>query len=199
MSSADGQESTATGSCLAAVTRRGILRVAAALAPGILLAGQQNSGVLARRPPDPRRMVRFPEKRELVLQTDRPPQLETPLHYFRQDLTPNDAFFVRWHLEGIPTEVDTRSFRLQIDGHVQRPLSVSIEDLRQRFRSASVIAIAQCSGNSRSLFTPRVAGAQWRHGAMGNARWTGVRLRDLLEIAGIRAGSVDISFDGLDE
>jgi hypothetical protein len=73
MTSAIGQESTTNGSCLAAVTRRAILRVAAALAPGILLAGQQNSSVFARRPADPRRMVRFPEKRELVLQTDRPP------------------------------------------------------------------------------------------------------------------------------
>ena len=200
MSSANGQESTTNGAFNAAVTRRGILRVAAALAPGILLgAGQDNSGVLAWRPTDPRRMVRFPEKRELVLQTDRPPQLETPLHYFRQDFTPNDAFFVRWHLAGIPTQVDTRSFRLQIDGHVQRPLSLSLDDLRQRFQPTSVIAIAQCSGNSRGLFTPRVAGAQWRHGAMGNARWTGVRLRDLLEAAGIRAGAVDVSFDGLDE
>jgi sulfite dehydrogenase len=199
MSSANGQESITNGSSLGALTRRGILRAAAALAPGILLAGPQNSGLLARGPTDPRRMVRFPEKRELVLQTDRPPQLETPLRYFRRDLTPNDAFFVRWHLAGIPTQVDTRSFRLQIDGHVRRSFSLSLDDLRQRFEPMSLIAIAQCSGNSRSLFTPRVAGGQWRHGAMGNALWTGVRLRDLLEAAGIRAGAIDVSFDGLDE
>src|SRR6202022_122283 len=62
-----------------------------------------------------------------------------------------------------------------------------------------VIALAQRSGNSRSLFEPRVAGGQWRHGAMGNALWTGVRLRDLLDAAGIRAGAIDVSFDGLDE
>jgi sulfite dehydrogenase len=200
MLSKDEQELTKNGSSKAAVTRRGILRVAASLTPGILLAaGQQNSSFLGRRPSDLRRMARFPEKRELVLQTDRPPQLETPLHYFLQDFTPNDAFFVRWHVAGIPTQVDTRSFRLQIDGHVQRPLSLSLDDLRRRFEPVSVIAIAQCSGNSRSLFTPRVAGGQWRHGAMGNALWTGVRLRDLLEAAGIRAGAVDVSFDGLDE
>jgi DMSO/TMAO reductase YedYZ molybdopterin-dependent catalytic subunit len=144
-------------------------------------------------------MVRFPEKREMVLLTDRPPQLETPLHYFQQDFTPNEAFFVRWHLAGIPARVDTRSFRLTVDGHVQRSLSLSLDDLRRRFEPVSVIAIAQCSGNSRSLFQPRVAGGQWRHGAMGNALWTGVRLRDLLEAAGIRAGAVDVSFDGLDE
>jgi hypothetical protein len=62
-------------------------------------------------------MVRFPEKRELILLTDRAPQLETPLHYFRQDFTPNEAFFVRWHVAGIPTHADTGVFELQVDGH----------------------------------------------------------------------------------
>src|SRR5215467_1644762 len=65
-------------------------------------------------------LVRFPEKTDLILRTDRPPQLETPLHYFREDLTPNDAFYVRWHMEGIPTSIDLRTFRLQIAGHVER-------------------------------------------------------------------------------
>src|SRR3974390_234870 len=66
------------------------------------------------RPGD--QLVRFPEKTDLILRTDRPPQLETPLHYFREDFTPNEAFYVRWHLEGIPTSVDLGSFRLQIGG-----------------------------------------------------------------------------------
>lgn len=183
------------------LSRRKIFRIATQLAPG-LLAARNGIGVdlLPRNSSsDTRRMVRFPEKREMVLLTDRAPQLETPLHYFRQDLTPNDAFFVRWHLAGIPTSVDTNSFRLVIDGHVQRALSLSLEDLRRRFEAVSVVSIAQCSGNSRSLFMPRVAGGQWKHGAMGNAQWTGVRLRDLLNAAGIRARAVDVTFDGLDE
>lgn len=70
-----------------------------------------------------RRLVRFPEKTGLILITDRPPQLETPLHYFRQDLTPNEAYFVRWHLSGYPTQVDTRTFRLRLDGQVANPQS----------------------------------------------------------------------------
>lgn len=144
------------------------------------------------------RLVRFPEKVELRLLTDRAPQLETPLHYFRQDLTPNEAFFVRWHLEGIPTDVDTRTFRLKIRGHVKTALEFSLDDLRQQFEPVSLIALNQCSGNSRSFFAPRVPGGQWRHGAMGNARWTGVRLSDLLDKAGIRAGAVDVTFGGLD-
>jgi DMSO/TMAO reductase YedYZ molybdopterin-dependent catalytic subunit len=177
----------------AKVTRRTMLRVAAQFGPGLLAANRRAHSASLHR------MVRFPEKRELILQTDRPPQLETPLHYFRQDLTPNEAFFVRWHLAGIPTSVDTGSFRLQVDGHVRRSLVLSLEDLRRRFEPVSIVAVAQCSGNSRSLFAPRVPGAQWKHGAMGNALWTGVRLRDLLDAAGIRAAAIDVSFDGLDE
>src|SRR6202035_814931 len=81
----------------------------------------------------PPKLVRFPEKTEMILLTDRPPQLETPIHYFRQDLTPNEAFFVRWHLEGIPTSVDLRTFRLNVSGHVRQPLLLSMDELRAQF------------------------------------------------------------------
>jgi DMSO/TMAO reductase YedYZ molybdopterin-dependent catalytic subunit len=124
--------------------------------------------------------------------------LETPWQYYRHDLTPNEAFYVRWHLEGIPTHVDLRTWRLRIDGHVERPLDLSMEELR-RIEPVSLVAVNQCSGNSRSLFAPRVPGGQWVNGAMGNARWTGVRLRDLLRRAGLRAGAMQVTFQGLDE
>lgn len=145
-----------------------------------------------------RRLARFPEKTDLILLTSRPPQLETPLHYFLQDLTPNEAFYVRWHLAVIPTTVDLRTFRLHIGGHVERPLNLSVADLRQQFEPVSLVAVNQCSGNSRSLYSPRVPGGQWGNGAMGNARWTGVRLRDLLDKAGVKAGAVDVQLDALD-
>src|SRR6202051_4969032 len=180
------------------MNRRRFLELAGTAGAALMTGPDRMASVLAA-PSDNVDLARFPEKTELILLTDRPPQLETPLHYFRQDLTPNEAFFVRWHVAGIPTHVDTGVFRLLVDGHVRRSLSLSLDDLRRRFEPVSVIAIAQCSGNSRSLFEPRVAGGQWRHGAMGNALWTGVRLRDLLDTAGIRAGAVDVSFDGLDE
>jgi sulfite dehydrogenase len=132
------------------------------------------------------------------LLTDRPPQLETPLHYFRQDLTPNEAFFVRWHLEGIPTSVDLRTFRLNVGGHVQQPLQLSVDDLRSQFEPISIIAVNQCSGNSRSFFKPHVPGGQWKNGAVGNAKWTGVPLKSLLTRAQVKPGAVDVSFNGLD-
>ena len=148
--------------------------------------------------PDLRQLARFPEKAPLILLTDRPPQLETPLHYFRQDITPNNAYFVRWHLAGIPLEVNANEWRLEVTGSVNRQLSLSLYDLRRRFEAVSMIAFNQCSGNSRGLFEPRVAGGQWRHGAMGNAGWKGVRLKDVLDCAGVRPHSVEVAFRGLD-
>jgi sulfite dehydrogenase (cytochrome) subunit A len=143
-------------------------------------------------------MVRYPQKTDLILLTDRPPQLETPLHYFQTDLTPNDAFFVRWHLSGIPTSVDTRTFRLEVSGNVAKPLSFSVADLRSKFEPVSMVALCQCAGNARSYFDPRVPGGQWGLGAMSNARWKGVRLKDVLERAGVRPGNVQVGFRGLD-
>jgi DMSO/TMAO reductase YedYZ molybdopterin-dependent catalytic subunit len=143
-------------------------------------------------------LVRYPEKTELILLTDRPPQLETPLKYFRTDLTPNDAFFVRWHFSGIPTTVDLRTFRLEVGGHVSKPLSLSLSELQSKFEPVSLVAVAQCAGNSRSLFEPRVPGGQWGNGAIGNARWKGVRLKDVLDAAGVLPGSVQVGLLGLD-
>jgi DMSO/TMAO reductase YedYZ molybdopterin-dependent catalytic subunit len=144
-------------------------------------------------------MARFPEKRSLILLTDRPPQLETPISIFKQDITPNDAFFVRWHESAIPTAVDLRTFRLTLGGHVARPLSFSVEDLRKNFEPISFQAVGQCSGNSRGFFQPRVAGGEWGNGAVGNAKWTGVRLKDLLAKANVKPDPVDVTFAGLDE
>ena len=140
----------------------------------------------------------FPEKSELILHTDRPPNLEMPGYGLMHDITPNEDFFVRWHLAGVPTSVDLNTFRLKVGGHVQADQSFSIDDLRKRFEPVSFVAVNQCSGNSRSFFTPRVPGGQWANGAIGNARWTGVRLKDLLAEAKLKPDAVDVSFQGLD-
>jgi DMSO/TMAO reductase YedYZ molybdopterin-dependent catalytic subunit len=140
----------------------------------------------------------FPEKGEMILQRIRPPLLETPFEVFDQGvLTPNDQFFVRWHLAAVPQKVDVTTFRLAVDGHVERPLSLSLAEMLALPR-VELVAVNQCSGNSRGLFQPRVAGGEWGNGAMGNARWTGFRLRDLLDRAGVKAGAVQVQFNGLD-
>lgn len=140
----------------------------------------------------------FPGKRAMILQRSRPPLLETPMSVFaRHDLTPNDRFFVRWHWADIPTAVDARAFRLRVGGHVERPLALELDQLL-RLPRTELVAVNQCSGNSRGYFGPRVPGAQWGHGAMGNARWTGVPLRQVLDLAGVRAGAGQVRFGGLD-
>ena len=139
-----------------------------------------------------------PEKVPLILLTDRPVQLETPRHYFRTTFTPNEAFYVRWHLEGIPNAVDLKNWKLQVEGNVNKPTALSLSDLMQNFKPASLAAVNQCSGNSRSRLQPRVPGGQWGNGAMGNAMWTGVRLRELLDMAGVKSGSLQVQFQGLE-
>ena len=143
-------------------------------------------------------IVRYPEKKDMVLLTDRPPQLETPLNIFRQDITPNDYFFVRWHMSQIVTKIDIDTFRLYIGGAVNKTLALSMNDLKTKFAADSITALAICAGNSRSTFVPKVPGSQWVNGGMGNAKWKGVRLKDILKMAGVKQGAIDVTFEGLD-
>jgi DMSO/TMAO reductase YedYZ molybdopterin-dependent catalytic subunit len=141
----------------------------------------------------------FPQKGAMVLQRARPPLLETPFEVFDQGIfTPNDRFYVRWHIANIPTVVDPTTFRLRVRGHVRQPLSFTLDELVRKFTPIEFAAVNQCSGNSRGFFTPRVAGGQWANGAMGNALWTGVSLKAVLDRAGVKAGALQVRFNGLD-
>ena len=141
--------------------------------------------------------VVYPQKVPLLRLTDRPVQLETPRHYFLTPLTPNAAFFVRYHLDVIPNAVDLSTWRLHVEGNVENPLALSLPELL-KLEATKLVAVNQCSGNSRSRFQPRVAGGQWGNGAMGCAEWLGVRLRTLLDMAKPKSGTVQIQFQGLD-
>jgi DMSO/TMAO reductase YedYZ molybdopterin-dependent catalytic subunit len=144
------------------------------------------------------RIATYPQKAPLILLTDRPVQLETPRHYFLSTFTANEAFYVRWHLQTLPNSVDLKEWRLRVEGNVEKALKLSFLDLVTRFKMTSVAAVNQCSGNSRSRLQPRVAGGQWGNGAMGNAHWTGVKLREILDAAAVKSGSVQVQFEGLD-
>lgn len=178
------------------VRRAGVLALASAPL-GALAAVDTGEGVTFAAGPRP--LVRYPGKRELILVHSRPPHLETPFATFNEGvLTPNDAFFVRYHLAGLPTTIDPLSYRLAVKGAVKSPLSLSLAELKSMAPHAEVVAVNQCSGNSRGFFSPRVFGAQLANGAMGNARWTGVPLKAVLEKAGVAAGAKQVTFDGLD-
>jgi DMSO/TMAO reductase YedYZ molybdopterin-dependent catalytic subunit len=140
----------------------------------------------------------LPGKLPLIKKTFRPPNFETPIQYFRNPYTQNKAFFVRWHLAGIPI-VDAAKWRLKIGGEsANREVAFNLNQLRTDFVPAQVTAVCQCSGNRRGLFEPHVAGVQWGVGAMGNAVWRGVRLKDLLAKAGVKSDAVEVAFNGAD-
>jgi sulfite dehydrogenase len=147
-----------------------------------------------------RPLVQYPGKRPLIQLTSRPPQLETPFSVFGEGaITPNDAFFVRYHLTLSPPEINPDSFRLSVKGKVSNPVSLSLEELKREFEPVELVAVNQCSGNSRGFSSPRVAGGQLAHGAMGNARWKGVSLKAVLDRAGVIDGARQVVFNGLDE
>ena len=140
----------------------------------------------------------LPGKEALIKQTYRPPNYETPINYFDAPFTPNNRFFVRYHNAIIP-EVKTSEWRLRIAGDaVQTPLELSLEQLRRDFEQVEIAALCLCSGNRRGAFEPPVPGLQWGSGAMGNALWRGVRLKDVLAGAGIDKSALEVSLAGAD-
>jgi DMSO/TMAO reductase YedYZ molybdopterin-dependent catalytic subunit len=142
----------------------------------------------------------FPQKGPMILQRTRPPLLETPWDVFDQGVfTPNDQFYVRWHWAVIPTEIDVNGFRLNVRGHVNQTTALSLNDILHGLPRVEIAAVNQCSGNSRGFFQPRVPGGEWANGAMGNALWAGVRLKDVLDRAGVKAGAVQVRFSGMEE
>jgi sulfite dehydrogenase (cytochrome) subunit A len=145
-----------------------------------------------------RPLVKYPQKRPMIGQTSRPPQLETPFAVFNDGpITPNNAFFVRYHLAGLPYDLDPDKFTLEVKGKVDKPLKLSLKDIR-KMKATEIVAVNQCSGNSRGFSEPRVAGGQLGNGAMGNARWLGVPLKTVLAMAGVQSGAKQVVFGGMD-
>ena len=187
-------------------TRRTFLRQTAALGAGGILTSSAFEAIAGQgRVTLPfengtRELVAFPQKRPLIVLTSRPPQLETPFAVFNEGLlTPNDAFFVRYHWSGLPLSINPATYRLRVTGKVDTTLELSLDALRRIAPPVEIVAVNQCSGNSRGHFTPRVNGGQLSNGAMGNARWTGVPLKTVLDKAGVQRGAVQVSFNGLDQ
>lgn len=160
-----------------AIDRRDFLRAAAvgALAPTAVLEGAE---------------------RHMLQMGGYPLNAETPLELLTDYLTPNDLFFVRSHW--IPRVPDAKTWRLSVDGAVNKPLKLSLADLKKLPR-AEATCVLQCAGNGRGLQRPVMPGVQWMYGAVGNARWTGVRVRDLLARAGVKAGAAHLHLFGSDD
>src|SRR5256714_5373270 len=182
------------------LTRRGLITSGAGL---VLAARKAAAGPLdlpAALPEGARGnavLDALPGKKPLIKLSYRPPNYETPLEYFRTAITPNDAFFVRYHLANIP-EVDVSTWKIALGGDgANGEAEFTLEDLK-RLPAAELVAVNLCSGNRRGLFQPHVPGVEWSYGAMGCARWKGARLKDLLDKVGLKKDAIKILFDGAD-
>ena len=186
-------------------SRRGFLQSAAAGGAGLLLPRHLFAANAIFGPSDlpqgfldTATLENLPGKMPLIRKSFRPPNFETPLSYFEQAFTPNNAFFVRYHVADIP-QVDAESWRLTIAGDAAtKSIELSLNDLKTQFEQVEINALCMCSGNRRGLFQPHVAGVQWGHGAMGNARWKGVRLKDLLARAEPQKSALEVGLNGAD-
>jgi sulfite oxidase len=163
------------------LTRRTLLRLAAGAAavPGLPFAETAPAA----------------KKSRMIVRSVRPEDLEMPLEFFDQDITPIEHFFVRTHTYA--PMVSLSEWRLDVNGLVRAPLKLTMADLRQLPR-AEVVSVLECAGNGRALYRPTIPGLQWEYGAAGNGRWTGVRLADVLKKAGIREGALEVLFEGAD-
>ena len=136
-------------------------------------------------------------KKPLIQLSDRPPNYESPLEYLRTPITPNDQFFIRYHLSDIP-EVKAEGYKIAVGGDgANSPFELTLDDLK-KMPAVEVVAVNQCSGNRRGLSTPHVQGVEWGYGAMGCARWKGARLKDILDKVGLKKEAIEIGFNGAD-
>src|SRR5215475_9341814 len=187
------------------ITRRRLLEVtgaAAALAGsdlGSSLTSVAHAQALSPVLPEGTRgealLETLPGKKPLIKLSYRPPNYETPLSYLGTPITPNDAFFVRYHLADIP-KVDAKTWRVRLGGEgANSQAQLSLDDLKA-LPASEIVAVCQCSGNRRGLFQPHVPGVEWGYGAMGCARWKGARLKEVLDRVGLKHEAVEVVFNG---
>jgi sulfite oxidase len=141
--------------------------------------------------------VDFPGEDGMVLRSFRFIDLESPVAYFNSWLTPVPHFFVRNHMHE-PIQFDADGWQLTIGGEVEKPVTLTFADLR-KMDAHSVVNTLECAGNGRGFYRPQVPGIQWGKGAVGTARFSGPRLRDVLQQAGVKASGKHVMFRGLDE
>jgi DMSO/TMAO reductase YedYZ molybdopterin-dependent catalytic subunit len=165
------------------------------MAGAALLAGSAPAGLAWAFPQG--QAVDFPGEDGMILRSLRFVDLETPVEYFDSWLTPVPHFFVRNHMHE-PSELDPRDWRLSIGGEVEKPLTLSLAELT-KIEAHSVVNTLECAGNGRSLQRPQVPGIQWGKGAVSTARFSGPRMRDVLQRAGVKTTGRHVMFRGLDE
>jgi sulfite oxidase len=163
---------------------------------GAALAAGVAPALLARAFPQ-EQLVEFPGEDGMILRSFRFVDIESPVEYFNSWLTPVPHFFVRNHMHE-PSELNADDWHLSIGGEVEKPITLSLAEL-SKIETHSVVNTLECAGNGRSLHRPQVPGIQWGKGAVGTARFSGPRLHDVLQKAGIKSTGKHVMFRGLDE
>jgi sulfite oxidase len=159
--------------------------VAAAAFPPLLAAAGEQPG------------VSIPGEAGTIVRSARFFDLEMPPEFFDSWITPASHFFVRNHMHE-PTTLDRETWRLGIGGEVEKPLTLSLADL-EKLGTHAVTNTLECAGNGRGFYQPHVPGVQWQKGAVGTARFSGPRLRAILERAGVKVSGKHVMFHGRDE
>ncbi|MEP2935207.1 MAG: sulfite oxidase [Gilvibacter sp.] len=151
---------------------------------------------LAMQDPDPFKM--FSKSKEMVVLNDKPWNIEAQAHLLDDKITPNSAMFIR-NNGLIPQEIDAKTWTLTIDGEaVKQSKSYTLDELKTKFSQHTYQLTLECGGNGRSEFNPPAKGNQWTVGAVHCAQWTGVRLKDVLEDAGIKSNAIYIGYHAVD-
>jgi len=162
----------------------------------------ESTRIPAELPDGAREIARFvdlPDKRRMLRLSDRPPNYATPVDVFTDAVTPNDRFYVSYHLAGVPTADDMDDWSLSIGGDaVERPVQLKLSDLLD-LPSNEILTVCQSAGNRRGFVDPHVAGVQWPDGGMGCAVWRGPVLRDVLKPAGVRTNALEVWLSGADK
>jgi DMSO/TMAO reductase YedYZ molybdopterin-dependent catalytic subunit len=165
--------------------------------PEAIAAGLDLSPALPPGTREEATLESLPGKKPLIKLAYRPPNYESPIEYLRTPITPNDEFFVRYHLSDIP-EVDPKTWKVSVGGEgANGQAEISLDDLK-KMPAHELTAVCQCSGNRRGLFNPHVVGVEWGYGAMGCAKWKGARLKDILDKVGLKKEAVEIVMGGAD-
>lgn len=181
--------------------RRGLLKGAGLAAMGAAVGGAVPfasnlpaglvPAALAQTPaPSGPKLLKMDGKAELVVLGDRPLVAETPEHMLDDDVTPTEKFFIRNNGQMPEPTATPDAWELTIDGEVNTPLKITLGELKKRFQPVTYRLQLECGGNGRSSFTPQASGNQWTNGGVGNAEWTGVRLKDALQAAGLKPSAV---------
>ncbi len=139
--------------------------------------------------------MRPPQQPDPIVRQKSPPNIEFPFASLSDWLVPTELFFVRNHFPS--PDIQVRDWRLRVDGAVERPIELDLDSIKA-MRSTTFTAVVECAGNGRVYYVPPKEGLQWQNGAVGNAAWTGVLLREILEIAGVKPTAREVLLAGAD-